>query len=59
MKCVFTGNVKKTKELVKSYAENEAIFFHQFAKSMVKMGNIINPMTKLKVEIRKNCRRVN
>ncbi|KAF3620769.1 putative BEL1-like homeodomain protein 3-like [Capsicum annuum] len=57
--CVFTGNVKKTKELVKSYAENEAIFFHQFAKSMVKMGNIINPMTKLKVEIRKNCRRVN
>ncbi|XP_055834721.1 peroxidase 9-like [Solanum dulcamara] len=55
---LLTGNVKRTKELVKSYAENEAIFFHQFAKSMVKMGNI-NPLTELKGEIRKNCRRIN
>ncbi|KAK4351939.1 hypothetical protein RND71_027457 [Anisodus tanguticus] len=55
---LLTGNVKKTKELVKSYAENEALFFHQFAKSMVKMGKI-SPLTELKGEIRKNCRRVN
>ncbi|XP_015071784.1 peroxidase 9 [Solanum pennellii] len=55
---LLTGNVKKTKELVKSYAENEAIFFRHFAKSMVKMGNI-NPLTELKGEIRKNCRRIN
>lgn len=55
---LLTGNVKKTKELVKIYAENEAIFFQQFAKSMVKMGNI-SPLTELKGEIRKNCRIVN
>ncbi|KAK6792956.1 hypothetical protein RDI58_012037 [Solanum bulbocastanum] len=55
---LLTGKVKKTKELVKSYAENEAIFFLHFAKSMVKMGNI-NPLTELKGEIRKNCRRIN
>ncbi|XP_060194467.1 peroxidase 9 [Lycium barbarum] len=55
---LLTGNVKTTKELVKSYAENDALFFQQFAKSMVKMGNI-NPLTELKGEIRKNCRRVN
>ncbi|CAN4092289.1 unnamed protein product [Withania somnifera] len=55
---LLTGNVKKTKELVKIYAENEAIFFHQFSKSMVKMGNI-SPPTQLKGEIRKNCRKVN
>ncbi|XP_015073033.1 peroxidase 9-like [Solanum pennellii] len=55
---LLTGKVKKTKQLVKIYAENEAIFFHQFSKSMVKMGNI-SPLTELKGEIRKNCRRVN
>ncbi|KAJ8555554.1 hypothetical protein K7X08_013050 [Anisodus acutangulus] len=55
---LLTVNVKKTKELVKSYAENEALFLHQFAKSMVKMVNV-NPLTKLKGEIRKNCGRVN
>ncbi|KAH0684943.1 hypothetical protein KY289_022695 [Solanum tuberosum] len=55
---LLTGNVKKTKELVKSYAENEAIFFRHFAKSMVKMGNI-NPLTELKGEIRNSCRRIN
>ncbi|XP_060188269.1 peroxidase 9-like isoform X2 [Lycium barbarum] len=55
---LLTGKVKKTKELVKSYAENEALFFHHFAKSMVKMGNI-KPLTGSKGEIRKNCRRAN
>ncbi|CAN4093907.1 unnamed protein product [Withania somnifera] len=55
---LLTGHIKKTKELVKIYAENESIFFHQFAKSMVKMGNI-NPLTELNGEIRNNCRRIN
>ncbi|OIS96988.1 PREDICTED: peroxidase 9 [Nicotiana attenuata] len=55
---LLTGKVKKTKELVKSYAENEALFFHHFAKSMVKMGNI-TPLTGLKGDVRKNCRRLN
>ncbi|PIN21696.1 Peroxidase [Handroanthus impetiginosus] len=55
---LLTGNVKKTMELVRIYAENEDLFFHQFANSMVKMGNI-NPLIGFKGEIRKNCRRVN
>ncbi|XP_009592461.1 peroxidase 9-like [Nicotiana tabacum] len=55
---LFTGNVQKTMELVKSFAENEGLFFQQFAKSMVKMGNI-NTLNELKGEIRKNCRIVN
>ncbi|MCD9558705.1 Peroxidase 72 [Datura stramonium] len=44
--------------LVKLYAEKNEIFFEQFAKSMVKMGNI-SPLTGYKGEIRKNCRKVN
>lgn len=47
-----------TLELVKLYAENNEIFFEQFAKSMVKMGNI-SPLTGYKGEIRKNCRYMN
>ncbi|CAN1122055.1 Peroxidase 72 [Linum perenne] len=45
-------------ELVKQYAENNEMFFLQFAKSMVKMGNI-SPLTGSKGEIRKNCRKMN
>ncbi|KAF2324618.1 hypothetical protein GH714_015676 [Hevea brasiliensis] len=55
---LFTGNIGDAMELVRSYAEDEGLFFHQFAKSMVKMGNI-NPLTGFDGEIRKNCRRVN
>lgn len=44
--------------LVKSFALNEELFFEQFAKSMIKMGNI-GPLTGLNGEIRKNCRRIN
>ncbi|KAK4490306.1 hypothetical protein RD792_000973 [Penstemon davidsonii] len=55
---LLTGNVRKTMELVRIYAENEAIFFFQFAKSMVKMGNI-NPLLGSNGEVRKNCRRLN
>uniref|UniRef100_A0A5B6YJY2 Peroxidase n=1 Tax=Davidia involucrata TaxID=16924 RepID=A0A5B6YJY2_DAVIN len=45
-------------ELVKKYAENNKLFFQQFAKSMIKMGNI-SPLTGSKGEIRKNCRKIN
>lgn len=55
---LLTGNIDKTMKLVKSYAENEDLFFKQFAKSMVKMGNI-SPLTGSKGEVRKYCRRVN
>ncbi|KAJ3670883.1 hypothetical protein LUZ60_008309 [Juncus effusus] len=48
----------ETMQLVKLYAENNELFFDQFAKSMVKMGNI-SPLTGLNGEIRKNCRSVN
>ncbi|KAM3285787.1 peroxidase 72 [Capsicum chacoense] len=44
--------------LVKQYAENNALFFEQFVKSIVKMGNI-SPSTGSRGEIRKNCRRIN
>lgn len=49
---------KVSADLVKQYAENNDIFFEQFAKSMVKMGNI-TPLTGSRGEIRKNCRRIN
>ncbi|XP_031270784.1 LOW QUALITY PROTEIN: peroxidase 72-like [Pistacia vera] len=45
-------------ELVKKYAENNKLFFEQFAKSMIKMGNI-SPLTGSKGEIRKHCRKIN
>ncbi|XP_058091945.1 peroxidase 72-like [Magnolia sinica] len=49
---------KATMELVKKYAENNELFFKQFAKSMVNMGNI-TPLVGSKGQIRKNCRKVN
>jgi peroxidase len=45
-------------ELVKEFAENNDIFFQQFAQSMIKMGNI-SPLTDSRGEIRKNCRKIN
>nr|UNO76243.1 POD72 [Populus ussuriensis] len=45
-------------ELVKKYAESNELFFEQFAKSMVKMGNI-SPLTGSRGEIRKSCRKIN
>ncbi|OIT40152.1 PREDICTED: peroxidase 72-like [Nicotiana attenuata] len=44
--------------LVKQYADKNELFFEQFAKSMVKMGNI-SPLTGSRGEIRKNCRKIN
>lgn len=55
---LLTGNVGTTMELVKKYAEDEKLFFKQFAKSMIKMGNI-SPLIGSHGEVRKNCRRVN
>lgn len=48
----------QSKQLVQKYAENVELFFEQFSKSMVKMGNI-SPLTGSRGEIRKNCRRIN
>ncbi|XP_042493807.1 peroxidase 72-like [Macadamia integrifolia] len=49
---------QQTMDLVKKYAENGELFFKQFAKSMIKMGNI-SPLTRTSGEIRKNCRKLN
>lgn len=45
-------------ELVKKYANDNKAFFEQFAKSMIRMGNI-TPLTGSKGEIRKICRKMN
>ncbi|KAK6943243.1 hem peroxidase [Dillenia turbinata] len=47
-----------TSELVKSYSKNADAFWKDFAKSMVKMGNI-KPLTGKQGQIRLNCRKVN
>lgn len=44
--------------LVWTYARNPNTFFKDFARSIVKMGNI-NVLTGFQGEIRKNCRFVN
>jgi len=49
---------KESADLVRKYAERNDLFFEQFAKSMVKMGNI-TPLTGSRGEIRKNCRKIN
>ncbi|CAM8969953.1 unnamed protein product [Rhodiola kirilowii] len=47
-----------TNDLVLKYSANTALFYSDFGKSMIKMGNI-KPLTGSNGEIRKNCRRVN
>lgn len=54
---LYTQN-QQTMDLVKHYAENQDDFFKQFAKSMIRMGNI-TPLTGNHGEIRKICRRIN
>ncbi|KAJ0451699.1 putative peroxidase [Helianthus annuus] len=54
---LFTQN-QQTMQYVKQYAANQELFFQQFAKSMVKMGNI-SPLTGKSGQIRKICRKVN
>lgn len=51
-------NSEKTRELVRLYADNNEEFFKQFAKSMIRMGNI-SPLTGKHGQIRKNCRKLN
>ncbi|XP_076886246.1 peroxidase 72-like [Bidens hawaiensis] len=48
---------QESMQIVKEYAENEDMFFQQFAKSMVKMGNI-SPLTGFRGQIRKSCRNI-
>ncbi|KAF7829629.1 BEL1-like homeodomain protein 7 [Senna tora] len=55
---LLTGGVGDTQQLVKAFAEDETLFFHQFANSMIKMANI-SPLLGYHGEVRKNCRRVN
>ncbi|CAN8276413.1 unnamed protein product [Cochlearia groenlandica] len=54
---LFSSN-EKSRELVKKYAEDQKKFFEQFAKSMIKMGNI-SPLMGSSGEIRNNCRKIN
>ncbi|KAI4302201.1 hypothetical protein MLD38_037979 [Melastoma candidum] len=49
----------QTRSLVRTYAEDAAAFFEQFAESMVRMGNITNSDSFVNGEVRKNCRFIN
>ncbi|XP_044474327.1 peroxidase 2-like [Mangifera indica] len=53
---LFNGG--STDELVKTYSYNPMAFFADFAKSMIKMGNI-QVLTGNQGQIRSNCRKVN
>ncbi|KAK3018598.1 hypothetical protein RJ639_004930 [Escallonia herrerae] len=48
----------QTHEIVQSYADDPAIFFEEFKKSMLKMGSL-GQLTEDNGEIRQNCRNVN
>ncbi|GLJ21982.1 hypothetical protein SUGI_0411720 [Cryptomeria japonica] len=48
-----------TSEIVQRYAGDPLAFWQQFSDSMVKMGNIVNPLTFITGEVRNNCRFVN
>ncbi|KDP36576.1 hypothetical protein JCGZ_08343 [Jatropha curcas] len=45
---------KRTRDIVKSFAVNESLFFEQFVLSMIKMGQL-NVLTGNQGEIRANC----
>ncbi|KAJ6865520.1 peroxidase 2-like [Populus alba x Populus x berolinensis] len=53
---LFNGG--STDSLVEAYSSDAKAFWADFAKSMVKMGNI-NPLTGKKGQVRLNCRKVN
>ncbi|VAH59960.1 unnamed protein product [Triticum turgidum subsp. durum] len=55
---LWTGKDPEIAHLVKSYAENESLFFEHYVNSIIKMGNT-NPLLGSDGEIRMNCRRVN
>ena len=48
-----------TAHIVTDYSSDPLAFAKQFSDSIVKMGNIVNPLTFLTGEVRKNCRVVN
>ncbi|KAK9672303.1 hypothetical protein RND81_12G091000 [Saponaria officinalis] len=52
------GDDDRTTELARLYADNEAVFFDDFQRAMLKMGNI-GVLTGNSGEIRINCRVVN
>ncbi|MBA0664985.1 hypothetical protein Goklo_004913 [Gossypium klotzschianum] len=54
---IFNGS-SLTDGLVKMYAADTSLLFKEFAKSMIKMGNI-KPLTGNAGEIRINCRKAN
>jgi len=53
---LFNGN--SADSLTKKFASDQTSFFDNFAKSMIKMGNI-KPLTGTKGEIRASCRKAN
>ncbi|XP_074321602.1 peroxidase 9-like [Silene latifolia] len=55
---LYSGNFPIVSQLVNLYAQDETLFFNDFARSMVKMGNL-SPLLGNDGEIRKNCHRVN
>ncbi|XP_057541334.1 peroxidase 40 [Amaranthus tricolor] len=55
---LLSGDIDQTGEIVRSYAEDEALFFDDFSKSMLKMGSI-GILTENNGEIRRNCRVIN
>ncbi|KAK9713898.1 hypothetical protein RND81_06G058000 [Saponaria officinalis] len=55
---LFSGNLPNVRQLVKAYAQDETLFFDNFATSMVKMGSL-SPLLGSNGEVRKNCRCVN
>ncbi|KAJ4978740.1 hypothetical protein NE237_009520 [Protea cynaroides] len=55
---LYSGGSSTIVSLVKSYNSDAKTFYADFAKSIVKMGNI-NTLTGKKGQIRVNCRKVN
>nr|XP_043613572.1 cationic peroxidase 1-like [Erigeron canadensis] len=55
---LFNGNDGETDELVEKYNEKQQEFFEDFAKSMIKMGDI-SPLTGNRGQVRYNCRKIN
>ena len=55
---LFSSTGSPTVSLVNRFAENQNEFFGNFARSMIKMGNV-KVLTGTEGEIRRDCRRVN
>ncbi|GAB4847477.1 Peroxidase 72 [Ancistrocladus abbreviatus] len=55
---ILSTRSESSRQLVEKFAENNELFFEQFAKSMIKMGNI-SPLMGARGEIRKRCRKIN